>query len=72
MVRKKQGNFYNVYVIPADQVQSTIAMDDEESTEASVSQTVESNFSFWFRSKCGGCGGTFCNFSYMCIPYPPC
>ena len=41
MVRKKQGNFYNVYVILANQVQSTLAMGDDCAREPSVNQIVE-------------------------------
>ena len=46
MARKKQGNFYNVYVILADQVQSTLAMGDDGAREPSVNQIVEGAIPF--------------------------
>ena len=46
MARKKQGNFYNVYVILADQVQSTLAMGDDGAREPSVNQIVEGTIPF--------------------------
>ena len=45
-VHTKQGNFYSVYVIPADQVQSTLAMGDDDAIEPSVNQIVEGAIPF--------------------------
>ena len=45
-VRKMQGNFYSVYVIPLDQVQATIAMSDENNAENIDLQYVEGDLPF--------------------------
>ena len=46
LVRKRQGNFYSVYQIPADQLQATIAMGDDDSQNATDIQFAEGNFPF--------------------------
>ena len=47
LVRKMQGNFYEVYVIPADQLQATMAMsDDDEESEDAHTQPVEGDLPF--------------------------
>lgn len=46
LVHKKQGNFYKVFVIPFEQIQSAIASDDDETTEPSVSQPLEGDLPF--------------------------
>ena len=45
-VHTMQGNFYEVYVIPDDQLQATIAMSDEEDSEIAHSQPVEGDLPF--------------------------
>ena len=46
LVRKRQGNFYSVYQIPADQLQATIAMGDDDSQNATDIQFAEGNLPF--------------------------
>ena len=46
LVHTRHGNFYNVYVIPLDQVQATIAMSDEEDAENFDLQHVEGDLPF--------------------------
>ena len=46
LLRKRQGNYYSVYVIPFDEVQSTLAMSDEKDIESSDLQCVEGDLPF--------------------------
>ena len=46
MVHKKQGNFYKIYVIPFDQIQSNLMGDNDKNDESTDSQSVEGDLPF--------------------------